>query len=46
MNLYLKDQRKRYRMDEFVKFKGTLHLNSDDPNEFYYILRNAVEEPE
>ena len=44
MNMYLKDEGKRYRMDEFKKFRGTLHLNSDDPDEFYYILRDASEE--
>ncbi len=44
MNMYLKDDSKRYRMDEFKKFRGTLHLNSDDPDEFYYILRDASEE--
>jgi len=44
MSLYPKNKRKRYKVDDFKKFSGTLHLNSDDPNEFYYILRNAREE--
>jgi hypothetical protein len=44
ISLYLKNKRKRYKVDDFRKFRGTLHLNSDDPNEFYYILRNAREE--
>ncbi|MGD1843413.1 MAG: DUF3299 domain-containing protein [Thermonemataceae bacterium] len=44
MSMYLKDKRKRYKMDAFKKFRGTLYLNHDDPNEFYYILRNAREE--
>ncbi len=43
ISMYLKDKRKRYKMDDFKKFKGTLHLNHDDPDEFYYILRNAKE---
>lgn len=44
MSMYLKNKRKRYKVDDFKRFRGTLHLNHDDPNEFYYILRNAVEE--
>ena len=44
ISMYLKKKRKRYKMDDFKKFRGTLHLNHDDPNEFYYILRNATEE--
>jgi hypothetical protein len=44
MSLYLKKKRKRYKMDDFKTFRGTLHLNHDDPNEYYYILRNATEE--
>jgi len=43
MSLYLKDKGKRYKMDDFKKFSGTLYLNHDDPNEFYYILRDAKE---
>ncbi len=44
MSMYLQKKRKRYKVDDFKKFRGTLHLNRDDPNEFYYILRNAREE--
>ncbi|MEM7104720.1 MAG: hypothetical protein AAF502_16405 [Bacteroidota bacterium] len=44
ISMYLKNQRKRYKMDDFIKFRGTLHLNYDDPDEFYYILRDAREE--
>ncbi len=44
ISMYLKDKRKRYKMDDFRKFRGTLYLNQDDPNEFYYILRNAEEQ--
>ena len=43
LNLQLKEKGKRYEMDSYKKFKGTLHLNLDDPNQFYYILRDAVE---
>ncbi|MEM8582637.1 MAG: hypothetical protein AAGF87_00140 [Bacteroidota bacterium] len=43
ISLYLKSDRVRYSVDDFKKFRGTLHLNYDDPNEFYYILRDAVE---
>ena len=43
ISLYVKNKRKRYKVDDFKKFKGTLYLNQDDPNEFYYILRDAVE---
>jgi hypothetical protein len=41
LSLYVK-KKKRYKMDDFRKFKGVLHLNADDPEEYYYILRNAV----
>ncbi len=44
ISMYLKNKRKHYKMDEFKRYRGTLHLNHDDPNEFYYILRNAEEE--
>ncbi|MEO0788838.1 MAG: hypothetical protein AAFY36_09260 [Bacteroidota bacterium] len=44
MSLYVRDEDKRYQVDDFKKFRGTLHLNYDDPNEFYYILRDAREE--
>ena len=44
MSMYLKDEDVRYKMDDFKTFRGTLHLNYDDPNEFYYILRDAREE--
>lgn len=43
ISMYLKDSSKRYKVDDFKKFKGTLYLNYDDPNEFYYILKDAVE---
>lgn len=41
MSLHLKKY-KFYKTDAFKKFRGTLHLNYDDPNEFYYILKDAV----
>ncbi len=43
ISLYLKEKGRRYKIDDFRKFQGTLHLNQDDPNEFYYILRDAEE---
>jgi len=43
ISMYLKNKRKRYKTDDFIKFRGTLYLNQDDPNEFYYILRDAIE---
>jgi len=43
ISMYLKKKRSRYKIDDFKKFRGTLYLNHDDPNEFYYILRNAKE---
>ena len=44
MSMYLKNESGRYKMDDFIKFRGTLHLNNDNPYEFYYILRDAEEE--
>jgi len=44
ISMYLKNKRKRYKMDAFKKFRGKLELNHDNPNEFYYILHNAKEE--
>lgn len=44
ISLYLKEKDQRYKTDDFKKFSGTLYLNHDDPNEFYYILRDAKEE--
>lgn len=35
-------KKKRYKMDASIKFQGTLRLNYDDPEEFYYILDNAI----
>ncbi len=43
ISLYMKKKRKHYKIDDFKKFKGTLYLNHDDPNDFYYILRDAEE---
>lgn len=43
LSLYLKEKDKHYKIDAYKKFKGTFQLNSDDPNEFYYVLRNAEE---
>ncbi|MEM9547870.1 MAG: hypothetical protein AAGA77_17945 [Bacteroidota bacterium] len=43
ISMYLKDDSKRYKIDDYKTFRGTLYLNHDDPNEFYYILKNARE---
>ncbi len=44
ISMYLKDKGKRYKVDAVARFRGTLHLNWDDPEEFYYIFRDVVEE--
>ena len=44
ISMYLKNKGKKYKIDDFKNFVGTLHLNSDDPQEFYYILKDAREE--
>ncbi len=43
ISVYLKNEKKRYKTDDFKKFKGIIYLNYDDPNNFYYILREAIE---
>lgn len=43
ISLYLHKSKNQYSVDDFVTFKGVFHLNHDDPNEFYYILRDARE---
>ncbi len=43
ISMYMKNQNKRYKIDDFKKFKGMLRLNHDNPNEFYYILEEATE---
>ena len=44
VSMRLKNEDKRYKMDDYKRFRGILHLNYEDPNEFYYILEEAVEE--
>ncbi|MEM7658565.1 MAG: hypothetical protein AAF399_20745 [Bacteroidota bacterium] len=41
MSLHLEDQEEQYQIDDYRKFTGTLQLNHDDPNEYYYILKEA-----
>ena len=43
MGLYPKKIGKRYKIDDFISFRGTLHLNYDDPYEFFYVLKDARE---
>ena len=40
ISMYIK-KKKRYKMDDFRKFRGVLKLNYDDPEEYYYILSKA-----
>lgn len=44
ISLHLRKKKNRYKMDDYLKFRGTLLLNYDDPKEFYYILEEAVED--
>ena len=41
MSMNLK-QKQRFKMDASIKFQGILKLNYDDPEEFYYILEDAI----
>lgn len=43
ISLYPKNKKRVYKTDDFKKFKGKLILNYDDPDNFYYILKNAIE---
>lgn len=43
ISLFLKKKKKKYKIDDYKTFKGILYLNEDDPNQFYYILRDAKE---
>lgn len=43
LSMYMKNSSKSYKTDDYKTFKGTLYLNYDDPEEFYYLLKNAVE---
>lgn len=43
MTIKLKTKNTKYKIDDYVKFTGTLRLNDDDIKEFYYILEQAVE---
>ena len=41
IRLHFEDDDARFAMDEFTKLSGTLRLNYDDPDDFYYILEDA-----
>lgn len=43
ISMYMKTKKKRYKLDDVKRFKGILHLNHDDPDEFYYVLRDVTE---
>lgn len=41
ISMHLEEENKWPKLDEIKTFQGTLHLNKDDPNDFYYVLQNA-----
>lgn len=41
ISLYFNGKSKRYTVDDIVKFRGVLHLNYDNPDENYYVLKDA-----
>lgn len=41
MSIYLENKDDHFYLDAYKTFKGQLFLNYDDPNQFYYILKNA-----
>lgn len=43
MIVKLKTSSTKYRTDQYKTFRGKLKLNDSDPEEFYYILEDAVE---
>lgn len=43
MTIKFKKKNKSYRTDDYIHFKGTLQLNYNDINEFYYILNDSEE---
>lgn len=43
MTIKLKTKNPKYKIDDYVKFTGTLRLNDNDIKEFYYILEQAAE---
>lgn len=45
MIVKLKTKNTQYRTDMYKSFTGKLVLNDNDPEEFYYILEDAVEIP-
>lgn len=46
MSIYLRDKKRKFKVDMYLHFIGTLKLNYDDPLEFYYILEDAIVYPE
>ncbi|MEM1321417.1 MAG: DUF3299 domain-containing protein [Bacteroidota bacterium] len=41
ISVYLKNKGERYKLDELKEFRGVLNLNYDDPDQFYYVLKDA-----
>ena len=42
ISMYMRNADELYELDDFRKFKGKFYLNEDDPDQFYYILKNVV----
>ena len=43
MTIKFKKKNKTFKTDDYIQFKGTLELNYNDINDFYYILNEAEE---
>ncbi|WP_051568461.1 hypothetical protein [Crocinitomix catalasitica] len=43
ISMYMKNSNTLYDLDDFRKFKGIFYLNQDDPDQFYYILKDVVD---
>lgn len=44
MSVYLQEEGEKFKLDDIKKFRGKLKLNYDDPEQFYYMLEDAVVE--
>ncbi|MEL6254428.1 MAG: DUF3299 domain-containing protein [Bacteroidota bacterium] len=41
MSVFLKEDARKFKLDDIKKFRGRLKLNYDNPDEFYYLLQDA-----
>ena len=41
-SIYFKDKQKKFKLDEYIKIKGTLVLNAEDIDQTNFIITNAV----